>query len=77
LQLSASAHLDVVQARTILIEMRLPGTPFTSCEATLVRVVEHHKNGVELAFSFVDAAARDPAFDALLQQLGAKTPGGR
>jgi hypothetical protein len=77
LQLSASAHLDVMQARTIFIEMRLPGSRFTNCAATLVRVVEHHKNGVELAFSFVNAADRDPAFDALLEQLAARTPGGR
>jgi hypothetical protein len=77
LRLSASAHLDVMQARTLSIEMRLPGARFTTCAATLVRVVEHHKNGVELAFSFVDGADRDPAFDALLEELAAKTPGGR
>jgi hypothetical protein len=77
LQLSASAHLDVMQARTLFIEMRLPGARFTTCAATLVRVVEHRENGVELAFSFVDGAERDPAFDALLDQLAAKAPGGR
>jgi PilZ domain-containing protein len=77
LRLSAAAHLDVMQARTLFIEMRLPGTRFANCAATLVRVVEHHKNGVELAFSFVEGADRDPAFDALLEQLAAETPGGR
>jgi hypothetical protein len=77
LQLSASAHLDVMQARTIAIEMRLPGTGFTTCAATLVRVVGHHDNGVELAFSFVNEADRDSALDALLEQLAAKMSGAR
>jgi hypothetical protein len=76
LRLSGAAHLDVMQARRIVIEMRLPGTPFATCSATLVRVVEHHLNGVELAFSFVEATDRDPAFDALLKQLAAERPDG-
>jgi hypothetical protein len=72
LQLTASAHLDVMRARSISIEMRLPGTPFVQCEATLVRVVEHHENGVDLAFTFV-AGGRGPGFEALLEQLAAPT----
>jgi hypothetical protein len=77
LLLSASAHLDVMQARALFIEMRLPGARFTTCAATLVRVVEHHENGVELAFSFVDGPDRDTAFDALLEHLAAEAPGAR
>lgn len=69
LELSASARLDVMRARTVSIEMRLPGTPFVTREATLVRVVERRDNGVELAFSFIDSAGHDPAFDTLLGRL--------
>jgi hypothetical protein len=69
LELGSSAHLDVMQARTVSLEMRLPGSEFVSCEATLVRVVEHRPNGVELAFAFVTDATRDPAFDELLERL--------
>jgi hypothetical protein len=77
LEIGSSAHLDVVQARPVTIEMRLPGTEFVSCEATLVRVVEHRANGVELAFSFVDGEGRDPAFDELLERLAAGAAGVR
>ncbi|HTV22798.1 MAG TPA: PilZ domain-containing protein [Polyangiaceae bacterium] len=69
LELSSSAHLDVMNARTVAIEMRLPGSPFVSCEATLVRVGEHLANGVELAFSFTQSSQDDPAFAALLERL--------
>lgn len=69
LELGASARLDVMRARTVSIEMRLPGTPFVTREATLVRVVERRENGVELAFSFVDSAEQDPAFDTLIARL--------
>lgn len=68
LRVPASAHLDVVQARQVILEMRLPGSPFVSCEAALVRVVERQENAVELAFSLLRAEP-DPAFDALLAQL--------
>lgn len=71
LELSAAAHLDVMNARTVAIEMRLPGSAFVSCEATLVRVGEHHANGLELAFSFTQATQDDPAFHALLERLAA------
>jgi hypothetical protein len=69
LELGASAHLDVMQARTVSIEMRLPGMAFVNREATLVRVGEERPNGVELAFTFVGAAQPDPAFDELVEQL--------
>jgi hypothetical protein len=75
LQLAASAQLDVIKAHDVSIEMRLPGSPFVNCEAMLVRVVERNKNGVVLAFSFVEAVRRDPAFVALLEQLAKVTPG--
>ena len=68
LRVPASVHLDVVQARNVTLEMRLPGTPFVTCGAALVRVVEQHDNAVELAFSLLRTRA-DPAFDALLAQL--------
>ena len=74
LELSASAHLDVMHTRSVFIEMRLPRAPFVTCEATLVRVVEHHQNGVELAFTFVRPAGSDPAFEALLAQLASTVP---
>lgn len=69
LRLSSSAHLDVLRARTISIEMRLPGAPFVNCEATLVRVVEHLESGVELAFSFSPASQADPSFVQMLDRL--------
>jgi hypothetical protein len=75
LELGASAHLDVMQARTVTIEMRLPGMPFVNREATLVRVGEQRPSGVELAFAFAGAAQPDPAFDALVEHL-AKAPHG-
>jgi hypothetical protein len=71
IELSASAHLDVMQARTVSIEMRLPGGSFVNCEATLVRVVEHHQKGVELAFAFAAGVQYDPGFNALLERLAA------
>jgi hypothetical protein len=73
LQLAPTTCLDVMQARAISIEMRLPGSPFVNCEATLVRVVAHHENGVELAFSFIGAGQRSPDLEALLEQLAAET----
>jgi hypothetical protein len=73
LELSSSAHLDVMQTRTVSIEMRLPGMAFVNREATLVRVGEQRSKGVELAFSFVGGAGHDAAFDELLEHL-AKTP---
>jgi hypothetical protein len=76
LRLASSAHLDVVQARTVMIEMRLPGTPFVNCEARLVRVGEHHENGVELAFSFVRNPDQNPLLEALLERLAARAQGG-
>jgi hypothetical protein len=72
LQLATTAQLDVMQTSTVWIEMRLPGMPFVNCEAKLVRVIEHHRNGVELAFSFVDDVADDPAFEELLERLAAE-----
>jgi hypothetical protein len=72
LQVASSARLDVIRARNVFIEMRLPGAQFVSCEATLVRVVEHHQNGVELAFSFARSTGIDPALEELLAQLAAK-----
>jgi len=69
LELSSSAHLDVTRAGTVAIEIRLPGSPFVSCDATLVRVVAHHANGVELAFAFTQSTQDDPAFAALLEHL--------
>jgi hypothetical protein len=69
LELGSSAQLDVMQARTVSIEMRLPGMGFVSREATLVRVVEHRQNGVELAFSFVEGMAPDPGFEELMRRL--------
>lgn len=68
LRVPASAHLDVVQARQVTLEMRLPGSPFVTCTAALVRVVERHENAVELAFS-LQREGPDPAFEALLAQL--------
>jgi len=73
LELGSSAHLDVMQARTVSIEMRLPGMAFVNREATLVRVGEERRNGVELAFTFVGALQQDPAFDDLVERL-AKAP---
>jgi PilZ domain-containing protein len=75
LRLASSAHLDVVQTRTVIIEMRLPGAPFVACEARLVRVGEHHENGVELAFSFVRNPDQHPTLDALLEGLAAHRGG--
>lgn len=75
LELGASARLDVMGARTVSIEMRLPGMGFVSRDATLVRVVERREKGVELAFSFSESAEEDAAFDALLERL-ASTPVG-
>jgi hypothetical protein len=69
LALGSSAHLDVIQARSVSIEMRLPGTAFVSCEANLVRVVEQRQNGMELAFAFVDGVEGDPAFNELIERL--------
>lgn len=69
LELSASAHLDVMQARTVSIEMRLPGMPFVYREATLVRVGEQRTKGVELAFAFVGDVHPDPPFDELVEHL--------
>lgn len=69
LELGASAHLDVMQARTVLIEMRLRGMAFVSREATLVRVGEQRPNGVELAFTFARDMQQDPAFDELVEHL--------
>jgi hypothetical protein len=71
LELDSSAQLDVLRTRSVQIEMRLPGTAFVNCEATLVRVVEHRASGVELAFAFVGAERHDPAFEALLDRLAA------
>jgi len=68
LRVPASAHLDVVQARQVTLEMRLPGNPFVTCTAVLVRVVERQENAVELAFS-LQRNQPDPAFEALLAQL--------
>ena len=68
LRIPASAHLDVVQARQVTLEMRLPGSAFVTCMAALVRVVEHQANAVELAFSLQRGTA-DPAFEALLARL--------
>ena len=68
LRVPASAHLDVVQARQVTLEMRLPGNPFVTCTAALVRVVERQENAVELAFS-LQRTQSDPAFEALLSQL--------
>jgi hypothetical protein len=76
LQLATTAQLDVMQARTVSIEMRLPGMPFVNCEAKLVRVIEHHKNGVDLAFSFSDSVTEDPALQELLEQLAADADAG-
>lgn len=73
LELGASAHLDAMHARPVLIEVRLPGMPFARREATLVRVVERRESGVELAFAFVAEGADDPAFEALLARLAEKT----
>jgi PilZ domain-containing protein len=72
LRLASSARLDVVQATTVLIEMRLPGTPFVTCEARLVRVGDRHENGVDLAFSFVRNPDQHPMLEALLQRLAAR-----
>lgn len=69
LELGASAHLDVMQARTVSIEMRLPGMAFVNREATLVRVGEQRAKGVELAFAFVGGSGQDPAFDELVDYL--------
>lgn len=73
LELSSSAHLDVMQARTVSIEMRLPGMAFVNRDATLVRVGEQRAQGVELAFAFVGGSAQDSAFDELVDYL-ARTP---
>ncbi len=75
LQLSSSAHLDVQRARTICIEMRLPGGSFVNCEATLVRVVGHLETGVELAFSFSAASQSNPELAALLAHLASAASG--
>jgi hypothetical protein len=72
LQLASSARLDVIKAHNVFIEMRLPGAQFVSCEATLVRVVERHEKGVELAFSFAGKTLPDPGLEALLEQLAAR-----
>ena len=72
LQLTASAHLDIMKSRTIRIEMRRPGTPFVSCEARLVRVIAHHKGGVELAFSFLRQDEHDPDLERLLSYLASE-----
>ena len=77
LELAASAQLDVIKARAVTIEMRLPGSPFVSCEATLVRVSEHHSNGVELAFAFAHGVESDPAFAALLGGVASAPPHAR
>jgi hypothetical protein len=69
LELSASAHLDVMHARTVSLEMRLPGMPFVCREATLVRVGEQRTQGVELAFAFVGEVQHDAAFDELVEHL--------
>jgi hypothetical protein len=76
LQLATTAQLDVMQANTVWIEMRLPGMPFVTCEAKLVRVIDHHKTGVELAFSFADHVADEPEFEELLEQLAAESEAG-
>lgn len=74
LRIPASVQLDVVEARQVTLEMRLPGGPFVSCAAALVRVVERRDNAVELAFSLLRSGP-DPAFDALLAQLSLTEPG--
>jgi hypothetical protein len=77
LELGSSAHLDVMQARTVSIEMRLRGMPFVNREATLVRVGEQRPNGVELAFTFSRDMQQDPAFDELVEHLAKAPPSGR
>jgi hypothetical protein len=77
LELGSSVQLDIMQARTVSIDMRLPGMAFVSCEASLVRVVEHHANGVELAFAFVDGVQHDPAFGELVERLASEPVGVR
>lgn len=80
LQLPASAQLDVLRARHVWIEARVPGSPPLELGATLVRVAAQRENGTELAFQFSDASQKDPRLHALLGRLAraraANDPGG-
>jgi hypothetical protein len=69
LQLGTASRLDVMQARNVILEMRLPGTAFVRCEAKLVRVVAHHDKGVDLAFSFIKDAGHEQGLADLLERL--------
>lgn len=69
LQLPSSAQLDVVRARQVMIEARVPGSPPLELAATLVRVAAQRENGTELAFQFSDESRKDPRLHALLARL--------
>jgi hypothetical protein len=87
LQLPTSAQLDVLRARHVWIEIRVPGSPPLELGATLVRVAAQRENGTELAFQFSDESQKDPRLHALLARLarqrtvsdpgGSSAPGGR
>jgi hypothetical protein len=87
LQLPSSAQLDVLRARQVRIEARVPGSPPLELGATLVRVAAQRENGTELAFQFSDESRKDPRLHALLARLareraasdagGSGAPGGR
>lgn len=87
LQLPSSAQLDVVRARQVWIEARVPGSPPLELCATLVRVAAQRENGTELAFQFSEESTKDPRLHALLARLAreraaddlgsSSAPGGR
>jgi hypothetical protein len=86
LQLPTSAQLDVVRARQVWIEARVPGSSPLELAATLVRVAAQRDNGTELAFQFSDESRKDPRLHALLARLArerasepgsSRAPGGR
>lgn len=69
LQLPASAQVDVLRARQVWIEARMPGHPPLELGATLVRVAARRENGTELAFQFSEESRKDPRLHALLARL--------
>lgn len=76
LQLPASAQLDVLRARQVWIEARVPGSPPLELSATLVRVAAQRDNGTELAFQFSDESKKDPRLHALLARLARQRAAG-
>lgn len=75
LQLPTSAQLDVLRARNVRIEIRVPGSIPLELGATLVRVAAQRENGTELAFQFSDESRMDPRLHALLARLARQRAG--